>query len=129
MKSAFHAQSNSLVCFVLVLCACLQACGATRGPRDNAFKVRGKIEAVNESENCQLEIHRADTAELMVKKSIGTEFQETIGIAPGSHKIYVVISCSDSAAAYKSPIYEVGKAQQYMHPIDLGMISLRAAGQ
>lgn len=75
-----------------------------------------------------MEIHRAETDELINKKGIGGEFQETIGIAPGLQRIYVLISCQDSVEIYKSPVYEVGKADQYIHPIDLGAINLSTTG-
>ena len=107
----------------------MQACGAAHGPRDNAFRVRGKIETLAKPESCQMEVRRADTDQVMVKKNVDREFQETVGIAPGAQKIYVLISCPDSETVYKSSVYEVGRPDQYIHPIDLGVINLRTTNQ
>jgi hypothetical protein len=61
--------------------------------------------------------------------TLGAEFQERVGIARGDQKIYVLISCPNSKSVYKSPVYEVGKAEQYIHPVDLGVINLGAGRQ
>jgi hypothetical protein len=125
MRSVLPAAVNSLLLLVvLASCAMLGGCAV----RESAFRVRGKIETVSNSEPCTMEVYRADTSALVSKKNIRLEFQETVVTAPGKHKYYLTISCPDSSITYKSPVYEFGTAEQFQHPLDLGTISLKPKG-
>ena len=121
MRSALAVGNSLLLLVVIASGALLAGCAV----RESAFRVRGKIETVGNSEGCAMEVYRADTNALVIKRNIGLEFQETIVTAPGKHKYYLQISCPGSSVTYKSPTYELGTAEQYQHPLDSGTISLK----
>ena len=92
--------------------------------RESAFRVRGKIQAVSSSEACVMKVYRADTGALIDERTVNREFQETVVAAPGKHPYYLTISCGSPSLTYKSPTYELGTAEQFQRPVDLGTISL-----
>jgi hypothetical protein len=93
--------------------------------RESAFRVHGKIESATASEDCTMEVYRADTGALVDRKTVPVNFKTTVVTAPGIHKYYLTISCPGSEMTYKSPVYEFGSAEAYQRPVDLGTISLR----
>jgi hypothetical protein len=63
--------------------------------------------------------------DVVVKRNIKPEFQESVLIAPGTHRYYMALYCKGSSAKYKSKTYELGVIEHYINPLDLGTISLR----
>jgi hypothetical protein len=120
MRNASTVGNSCFLLFVLVSSAIFGGCVA----RESAFRVRGKIQAVSSSEACVMQVYRADTGALIDKRGISQEFQETVVAAPGKHPYYLTISCGSPSLTYKSPTYEIGTAEQFQHPVDLGTISL-----
>jgi hypothetical protein len=122
-KNASNVSSSRFGVALLATFAMFTGCAV----RESAFRVRGRIESANNSENCTMSVYRADSGALVSKKNVNLEFQTSIVIAPGVHDYYLAISCAGSSAIYKSPVYKFGTAEQYQKPLDLGTVSLKGS--
>src|SRR5262249_31940559 len=92
---------------------------------EGAFRVRGKIETAGRPEGCVLELHSADDGEMVASRSIDLAFQESFVIAPGVHRYYMIIYCKAIAVRHRTETYGLGRTEEHVHPIDLGVISLK----
>lgn len=124
MRSVLRVANNAMGWLILTCCVFLGSCGVFRPARDNAFRVRGEIKTVSKPQECTLELYLADSNQMISRAPIKPNFRQTVFIAPGVHKYYFMISCHGIPATYRSQTYELATAQQYVHPIDLGVISL-----
>jgi|SRR5580704_842743 hypothetical protein len=123
-RAALRVRSNWLCLMVFASFAMAAGCAV----RDNAFRVRGKVETLQGTTgNCTMAVYRADSGTLVSKKNINVEFQTSVVIAPGVHDYYLTILCPGSSTVYKSPVFSFGTAGQYEHPLDLGTVSLKNA--
>jgi hypothetical protein len=99
---------------------------------DNAFSVKGRIEApgIDEETRCSLKLFRADLlarSKSPVKElDIPPEFTVTLTVAPGVHKYYLSITCPGVSESYTSDVFEGGKHEQLITPIDFGTIKLNS---
>jgi len=95
---------------------------------ESMFRVKGNISVPNAgvSQEYILEVYRADTHQLVKRVSIAPEFNESVVIAPGAHKYYMVISRPGTELKYRSPVFELGEVKHYLQPIDLGSVTLMA---
>lgn len=104
------------------LCLLFSACVG-----ESMFRVRGKIETIGQPHSCVMKVYRADTGNLAATMKVEPGFQKSVVIAPGSHRYYMTIECKGSSARCKSRTYELGSVEQYLNPIDLGVISLKGS--
>jgi hypothetical protein len=92
------------------------------------FRVKGNISVPNVSLSQEyiLEVYRADTHHLVKRVNIAPDFNESVVIAPGVHKYYMVISRPGTELKYRSPVFELGEVKHYLQPIELGSVTLLA---
>src|SRR5262249_30493107 len=125
LRSVWNALSKSpLSLWAVLATAFLGGCTWLVGG-ESSFRVHVKIESTEPRERCTIQLYRADTGILVSTRSnIDREFSEGFVIAPGSHKYYMVVSCTSTASKYKSGPYDLGPTKQDKERIELGEISL-----
>ncbi len=115
---------------LITFCCFAMSCVLIHPGSESAFRVKGAISQspTVPSQQCLLEVFRADTHKIVGHRTIKPEFDTSMIIAPGVHKYYMIVSCSGTPTKYKSPVFELGDAQHYMQPLDLGTITLSSEG-
>ena len=118
-----HGQGRIAV-YCLIVCGACVLLAACIG--ESAFRVRGKIATSDRPDSCVMKVYAVDGGYLAATRKVEPEFQESVVIAPGTHRYYITIECKGTSARYKSRMYKLGSVEHYLNPIDLGVISLKS---
>ena len=94
------------------------------GIGDAGLTVKGEVvdQKGAKIEGCKLELRMEKNDFLADWQQIGSPFEQTFTISPGTNRLFFVILCEGASLPYRTKVFVVKGAERFEEPIDLGTI-------
>lgn len=102
------------------------AAASCYGIGDAGLTVKGKIidQKGAKIEGCKLELRMEKNEFLADWQQVGSPFEQTFTISPGTNRLFFVILCEGIPSPHRTKVFVVKGAERFEDPIDLGTIRL-----